>query len=167
MKIPTTRVLSLAFALVLAWATPALSQEHAGHQHADEDHPTGMMHPMMQQCPMAGGSMMGGMMAPESLLTQAEELELTDEQIDELEGLVERSAELHAAMREMMGAMHEVLTSEQMELMHERHGEGMMRGMDHGGMRGAMGEGMMGDGAMHCPMMQPDGDEPETHPHSR
>ena len=187
MKIPTTRVLSLAAVLVLASASPALGQDHAGHQHADQDHRTGMMHQMMQECPMAAGHMMGmmmrGMMGPEALLGQAEELELTDEQVAELEGLAERSAELHAEMREMMDSMHEVLTSEQMELMHERHGEGMrgmegmegmermmqgmMRGMDHGGMHGAMGEGMMRHGAMDCPMMRPDGDTPEDHPHSR
>jgi len=170
MKIPTTRVLSLAAVLVLASASPALGQDRAGHHHADQDHHTGMMHQMMQECPMAMGHMMGMMMGPEALLGQAEELELTDEQVAELEGLAERSAELHAEMREMMGSMHEVLTSEQMELMHERHGEGMhgmegmermmqgmMRGMDHGGMHGAM----------DCPMMRPDGDTPEDHPHSR
>ena len=195
MKIPTTKVLSLAAVLVLASASPALGQDHAGHQHADQDRPTGMRHEMMEECPMEAGHMMGmmmgGMMGPDALLAHAEELELTEGQVAELEGLAERSAELHAGMREMMGSMHEVLTSEQMELMREQHGEGMrgmegmegmqrmmqgmMRGMDrgmvqdmdHGGMQGAMGEGMMGHGAMDCRMMQSDGDTPEEHPHSR
>lgn len=147
MRIATTRALALAAVLAMASATPIMAQGHEGHHPADGERPTGMMHQMMQDCPMAEGQMMGDamgpmmghqmgqmmghMMGPEALAEQADDLELTEEQVAELSRLQERFAELHTEMRGLMGSMHEVLTPEQRE--------------------------MMRSGAMNCPMMPSEG----------
>lgn len=179
MKATITKALATAGLLAAVGAVPLVAQGPPGHGHGDETPRAGMMmHQMMDECPMAHGAMMG----VQAVLEHADALELSAEQVARLEGLQERQMELRTEMMEAMATVHEALTPEQREALHERmrsgmgrmmHGmhqmEGrhrMMRGMMHGEGHGK-GAGMMGPHAAVCPMMGPmtEGADGE-HPHS-
>jgi hypothetical protein len=167
----TSTLATTGLLVAVAAAAPVMAQAHPGHGHGDGAQRAGMMQGMMEHCPMAGG----GVMDPEAILDHAEELELSAEQVAELETLRDRHARLRAETMGAMRAMHDVLTPEQLEALHERMDArmgGMMQGMD--GMEGMhrMMPGMthgqrhegrmgrMGGGAMPCPMMRGGGAEP-------
>ena len=110
--------------LAVMTAGPLVAQQHGQHHGEDRDDMRGMHSEMMEHCPMAGhGMMMGGMMGmamhPEALLERADDLDLTDEQMAELEALAERQEEVHRRMMEGMEDFRELLTDEQMEMLRE------------------------------------------------
>lgn len=164
------RGISGATVLLAALAAgPAMAQQHGDH-HRGERGGMGDMHgEMMEHCPMGGQGMMmmrgmmeemdegmmgrmmpmmmegmmGAAMHPEALLERADELELTDEQVAELEALAERQAEMRRRMMEGREALQELLTDEQLEMLRERQ-------------RSRMGE-------MHRHMHGGDGEPPRDH----
>lgn len=157
MKATITNALATAGLLALVGAVPLMAQGHSGP--GDGAPRAGMMmHPMMEECPMSA----------QGLLERAAELELSAEQVAQLEALQERQTELRSEMMESMAAVQEVLTPEQREALQERMQAGMgqmMPGMQdregmHGMMHGMMGgegheaAGMMGPHAAACVMMR-------------
>lgn len=166
MKTTITKALATAGLMAAVGAVPLMAQGHPGHGHGDEGPRAGMMmHQMMEECPMAHGGMMGA----QNLLEHTDELELSADQVARLEALLERQMELRAEMMEAMATVHDVLTPEQREALHERMRTGMgpmMHGMT--GREGhETGAGMMGPHAADCPMMGPMmGGADREHPHS-
>jgi hypothetical protein len=154
-----------AGALVLLALPGILMAQQHGHGHGEREGPMrGMMQHAMDDCPMAAGMM-------EAVLHYADELELTGDQIARFEELRERYEDGHPAMREVMGAVHETLTPEQMQALRETF-HGHMAGMMHGRMMGPMmhgeghrmHEGRMGAHAEECPMMRRGPGEGHRHP---
>lgn len=159
MKTTITKALATAGILAAVGAVPLMAQGHQDHGHGDEEPQARMMmHQMMDECPIGPGGMMG----TQFLLEHSEEMGLSADQVARLEAVRERQTELRAEMMEAMGTVHEILTPEQREALHERMRSEMGR-MMHGMMGGEghePGAGMMGPHAPDCPMM---GEEP-SHP---
>lgn len=148
-------MMTLAASLLLGLFVggPAEAQDHhrGPHHHGEEGRHGPMMGHMMEDCPMMEGmhgemmgmmGMMGmgmGMMGPAALLEHADDLDLTDEQMAALEGLADEHEEVRRRMMEARDEIHELLTPEQMETLHE---EMMRGGSEH--MR-RMHESMHGD----------------------
>ncbi|GEM_PF-6034962 len=155
MKATITKALATAGLLAAVGAAPLMAQGHPDHGHGDEEPQSRMMmHQMMEECPMAHEGMMGA----QFLLEHAEEMELSAEQVARLQGVRERQTELRTEMMEAMATVHETLTPEQREALHERMRTKMGRMMHdmHGMMHGEGHErdaGMMGPHAPDCPMM--------------
>ena len=167
MKTTITKALATAGLLAAVGAAPLMAQGHPDHGHGDEEPQARMMmQQMMDECPMAPGGMMGVRV----LLEQADELELSAEQVARLEAVRERQTELRAEMMEAMVTVREILTPEQHEALHERMRSEMGRMMhDMHGMMGGEGHepgaGMMGPHAPDCPMMGGEDGEPSHSGH--